>query len=176
MLQCYGTKLILLIGLILSAHKVGGQIGVTTCNCQPSTFTFVLDFSLDCSDNEIVEGPGISGDACFVQGETNGTETPVSVTFFDIQETSSDGLTIRRQTFNGPFNEGDNFTYVAFTAANTSDVTNSTNPESLQVTAVGVNAANETLIGLWRANFINDCDTFPVIANDANALWVTLVS
>lgn len=120
-------------------------------------------------------GPGIVDDSCIVQGESLGTEDPVVINTIDVVEAGADGSILRRQAFGGPFNTGDSLRYVAFIATNFSDVTDTTNPTRFQVTATGVNAQDETLVGVWAAIFANDCVTSPVVEDGDNALWMSLV-
>jgi hypothetical protein len=170
----------LALGLMVSG--VNSQIAGTTdlCSCSPTVFNFTLDFAGTCpgnlvdADGDPING-GINESTCFVTvlAANNTNEIPVIIESAILLELNDD-IVINSTTLEGPFGDGEVFTYAAISSYN--NLTEYYFPFSLQITLVGENSDGITVVNTVAIVYTNDCGAWPVFPPDAQIGWIGIVS
>jgi hypothetical protein len=150
------------------------------CNCQPGVVTFTFDFTLQCSDRNILTGdPGIEEAECLMFGESGMEPTdpfPVSIEQVSIVEVAQNLDTIKSTDINGTFLSGDTLTYETFAVTDTALVLNGQVPHGMIITLNGFNAGGEAITNSYVILFTNECGVYPVLSAGSTIGWTTLVS
>ena len=160
---------------LLCVPPVQLQLGVDECACQPSSFSLTFDFSLNCSNNNILSGdPGIESTSC--SDPIGNDPIPVVVDSIEIQETSV-SLVFPGSLFSGTFRDGNTVTY-EFTALRAPSLIRSRGevPIGITVLASGRNTADQLVESEYEIFFVSDCTVIPEIQEGASIGWTVLVS
>lgn len=172
------TRLLALTTLALGVYSQ--NIGVSTCACQPSTYTFQLNFDLTCSDRDVRPGdPGIIDTACVLnpQGNENVTDlVPVRVTEVQILELDQNLQVIFQTTLEDNFVNGSSFNYSSITHTMPQLLNDTSIPKGIQVFLTGRNAEEQDLVNFWAIVYDNDCGVFPLLEVDQKVGWTIFVS
>lgn len=171
------TTLFLLVFATTTTLTVHAQqIGVDICACSPSTYNFRFDFAKTCATTNI-GGVGIEFNDCsistFGQDQTN--LVPTQVTSVDVLEFDQNGNLLKQQSDFVTISNGGMYQYTSY-SQNASQVTASTAPKSLEITALAVNNVGDTLFMLWTVVFSNSCSGYPVFRNGQSIGWTVFVS
>lgn len=178
-------NIILSICLILQiiSNQVNGQIGITICACQPSIYTFQINFTSICKDTNIVNKPGIKGTDCFQRGiginaENINDTIPIQINTINIIELNSKLLVISQTSLSGDYRNNDIFNYTSTLVKNSTNslLTSDTLPAALQLNMVGINQLFEPITNVWIILFDNNCGFYPILDRGDNIGWTTLVS
>ena len=134
--------------LLQLQHGSSQQIGEDICACQPSTYTFTLDFGLICADTDVA-GPGIDETACLTeirgQQEVPADElVPLSVQNVQIFELDQNLQVVAQTVRTGSFVNGSNFTYTSIISTMTDSLNPTTLPRGLQLVITGLNKNEES--------------------------------
>ena len=169
----------MLIGIstFLVGRSEAQVVGVDICACSPSVYEFTLDFFLTCLDTNI-EGQGILEFDCTVSATEGGTATdltPVAVSSIDILELDQDLAPLVSTTRFVNFRNGDIFNYTSI-IANPSDINATSVPKGFQLSIVGRNVVDESLLMIWIITFTNNCDSFPILFKGERIGWTIFVS
>lgn len=157
--------------------RVSAQLGITLCACQPTTYTFILNFDQLCSDQNI-EGPGIFDTECFINssdGENITDTRPVAVSSIRILELNQDLLPLVQTPFSGSFVNGTNITYTSILAAPPSSLDPENVPAGFQMVLIGRNAQDQFIGNTWIILYSNECGVFPVLREGQRGGWTVLV-
>jgi hypothetical protein len=167
----------LLLSLIKTAVSL--DIGTKTCSCAPSTYEFILDFSLFCPPVNITLGDAVQATSCLISPFGNpdiGDLIPIAVQSIDILELGQDLRILVQENIEGNFGDGDTFQYISV-AADRSNINSTVDiPRALQLNLVGVNANDEPVINVYIITFTNSCGTYPVLSEGQSAGWTRFVS
>jgi hypothetical protein len=175
------TSLALVLSLaVLSSllSKTLAQVGVNLCACQPSVYTFTLDFSATCEDANI-EGPGIFDKDCTVSGvgrENVTDKVPVQVSSIQILELDQNLQVITQTPVVGTFLDGETFTYTSIIATESDNLNTSMVPRGFQMVLTGVNSLDEFIRNTWIIVYENDCGIFPILFEGQQNGWTIFVS
>lgn len=140
-------------------------VGVDTCACAPGSYTFKLNLAKSCEDFNIAVGPGIERTTC---GNLSALTIDGSVDDFEFDEITSIAISEARgfgQEINrieGPFSDGDTFTFNSITSSDPNLDTSSI-PASFTLSISGTNASGHRIGNVGSVIFTNDCGTFPVL-------------
>jgi len=146
---------------------------VPVCGCSSSTYTFVLDFGLSCSPQNITTGSGVSSVSCLISpfGAPTTNLDPVIIDSISIIELDQFNNVIVETRINGEFLNGDSFSYSSI-LNNPDDITSSRQiPKSLQLNLNGKNKEGIMLINVFVLQFSNECGIYPIIQNGESVGW-----
>lgn len=173
MIGCFGLAALLLSALL---HSAEAQIGTNICACQPSAYTFTLDFGLACANSTIAAAlPGITDVTCNVFPDVT-DPTPVSVSRIDIAEIDQNGRPMDATKIPGPFVDGNLVSYTGFVATSPENITTSSLPKGLIVILKGQNAAGVQINNSYAIVFTTNCTTYPVLTDGLQIGWTVYVS
>ena len=135
---------------ILASHTAAQEVGIDICFCSPSVYRWIFDFSLTCEESNITGG-GLTFTDCSIStfGVNESNLVPVKVTNIDVIEFDQAGNLLDQQSSTLDITSGDIYTYISPSAVNTVNPMNAT--KSLEVTAMGVNSAGDTLFMIWNS-------------------------
>jgi len=137
-------------------------IDTDLCACQPSVYTFKLDFSNECT-HTTVGGPGIPETACIVDG-VGSNVIPISISQVQVFELSQTLQILGSAVLTGPFFDQDEISYTSITSVNEpGTIDPQTVPRGIQVSITGINSDEELLVNTWVILYSNDCGVFPVL-------------
>lgn len=167
--------------LLASSSLVHAQIGVTLCACQPSVYTFELNFSAICDVSTIDSRPGVRGADCFARGiglyaDETFDFVPVQVTTVSIIELNRQFQVLAQTPYADSFQDGDKVTYTSIlgTPEGVAAVTPENIPGGLQIDIVGINALEQPITNVWIILFDNDCGIFPVLEKGDQIGWTII--
>jgi len=165
-------------GLVVTAQDI---IGTDVCACQPSDYTFTLNFALNCADRSIMNGVnGVSEAICVVQDDDQmnvADPVPVIVSNILISELNQELDILKQGSLDGEFVDGDSVMFTSILGdGNADEFTDVTLPRGLQMSVTGENAAGVTIINTWVILYQNDCTTFPVLTDGNQIGWTVFVS
>jgi len=157
------------------------KIGVDICACQPSLYTFILDFSLRCNTTTVTPFQnGIGNVTCTVVPELDQNITnfsPLVVTRVEVYELDQNKDIIENTFIDGPYFNG---TFFRYTSVITSQNANFTNPQDIpsgiQLAIYGINREEQQMINFWLIEFDNDCGIYPIILEGQTIGWTEMVS
>lgn len=199
------ASVVLLLAVVVVTAQADGLVGIDICACQPSSYTFEIDWSADattfCHPNDggvATELPGllignaaIDDASCRTEriaaaNDTGSTPTSIrTITVWELDQNlqllsstiveNDGGVTTFGST-------GDIFTYISPAMANFTDFENSVGvPRGLQVLLEGSSGDGGVLVQSYNILFTNDCtvSSYPVfdVEDDADTRigWTTLV-
>jgi hypothetical protein len=171
-MQSLRTVLFVLSTLAGASAQING-----VCSCSPSTFTFTLDFTLNCPPILISDNEGLDDSACNISPLYNRNITdfvPVSATQIQILEMGRDGKILNQPTFPGDYASGDTISYTSLSADGVE--TEADVPGGIQLSVTAMNADGDELLMVWIVRYSNSCDTYPVFTGGESAGWTVLVS
>lgn len=168
----------ILLLLLLSVSTIlpksmAQELGVDLCACSPGSYTFELDFSgasRDCDNSNIAAGPGIEAAFCDIRPFVGDDVEFDEVTFIRIveHEPQDTGFTVAVTELEGPFSDGDTFTYNSITTTDP-NLDTSTIPGGIALFIRGINKSGQRIENIWLVKFTNDCNSLPVFGNDGNS-------
>jgi hypothetical protein len=155
-------------------------IGVTLCACQPTTYTFTLDFNLTCADQTVGNRTGILDDECFVSKvgpEDVLDEHPVAVSLIRILELNRYLQPLVQTPIVGDFRSGDTVQYTSILAVPNATWTNPDQiPHGLQLIVRGRNPYDQFIDNTWIILYDSQCGILPSLFTGDKAGWTILVS
>jgi hypothetical protein len=173
-----GIKLLLTFLTVTQAQDTP-QIGVDICACAPSSYEFILDFSLFCPPVNITLGDAVAKTSCAVNpyGTPEVADlVPVAVSSIDVYELNQDMKISVRQNIAGSYGDGETFQYTSIAALPDEMVNPEDLPRAIQLNIIGVNQFDEPLINIYLIVFTNNCGRYPVLFEGQSAGWTRFVS
>lgn len=181
-------RLFLACALLLSLvnqryYQALGQVGVTICACQPSVYTFQINYTSICTETNVLLNPGIKGVDCFQRGVGTDADlindtVPVQINNINVIELGQQFEALSTTPFAGSFADGSTFVYTSPNLATPEEVNNlttSTVPGGVQIVLDGINKEEQPITNTWIILFTNDCGWYPVLDVGDNIGWTTLV-
>jgi hypothetical protein len=161
------TLAFLLVAFLTLSPVQSQTVGVDICACQPSVYTFRLNFTLVCSQRN-VEGPGIKETDCItepvgVELQNVTDEVFVAVTRIEILELDQTLLPVAQTQVTGDFRDGDTFTYTSIIATEVDGINGTSIPRGFQLNLNGRNADEVAIVNTWTIVYQNDCGIFPIL-------------
>jgi hypothetical protein len=161
--------------------SVAAQVGTEICACQPSQYTMILNFALECDDKDIDESvvAGVQETACVVEGTVKDMDLtdpfPVLVRNITITELDQELQPVKQDRLSGEFLDGAEISYTSFTAAEPGRVDPTSLPAGLQVELTGSNAGGELLKNIYVILFNQNCSIYPVLTDGMQIGWTVFV-
>lgn len=144
------------------------------CGCSPSTYTFILDFSLSCPPTNITTGSGVASVSCLINpfGAPTNKLAPVVIDSVNILELDQVNNVLAEERIDGDLVDGDSFSYASI-INNPEGITSIRQiPKALQLNLHGKNEDGVMLMNVFIVTFSNECGVFPVIQQGESAGWV----
>jgi hypothetical protein len=163
--------------ILLLPALVRAQIN-TYCVCQPSQYTFTVNFTnFACTNFEGLNLTGIRDYFCRASVDRPvGTLQPIRIDTLTITEIDYNDTTIQTvDIVSVPLFPGDQFNYTSYAVTNPANVRNGTIPSSLLFTVEGPNAANATVTDVYRFDFNNNCSEYPILGVGSLLGWIKVV-
>jgi hypothetical protein len=157
----------------------GQEIGRDICACSPGTYVFTFDFSLSCPPINVTVGDGIRRTSCLISPfGTPITDdlVPVRVRTIDVLEIGQDLRILVQEQIEGNFEDGDSFQYSSIASMADEISTPVDIPRAIQLTIVGSNQLDESIINVFILSFTNDCEAYPVLIEGQSGGWTKFVS
>jgi hypothetical protein len=178
--------------LLFSSHKlsltsftsVNSQaVGINFCACQPTTYTFALNFTQTCADQNVSGQPGILDDDCSITGlafqnqDEVMDKVPVAISSVRILELDRKLQVLVQTPVNYDFRDGDTFTYTSVLADRSRQWSDPDSlPHGIQMVLRGRNALDQYIDNTWIILFDNLCGLDPVLFDGDRAGWSIMVS
>lgn len=165
--------------IVLEQTASAQSVGTDICACQPSVYTFKLDFSLKCTESTVA-GPGINNTACIVtsrnQNENVTNPFPVTVSEVQVLELGRNLKVVGNSVYSGTYFDGDEISYTSVTLEEPETIDANTIPRGFQIFITGVNSDEEPLVNQLVISYTNDCGIFPLLEVGDLIGWVNFVS
>ena len=155
-----------------------GSSSDEVCACSPSTYTFVLDFSLTCLPTNAMAGSGVASVSCLIGpfGAPTNNLVPVVVDSVSILELDQVNNVIVEKRIDGELFDGDSYLYSSV-VNNLEGVTSAEQiPKALQLNLSGRNEHGVMLMNVFIVTFTNECGVLPVLQIGESVGWAVFVS
>uniref|UniRef100_A0A7S4AJR4 Uncharacterized protein n=1 Tax=Pseudo-nitzschia australis TaxID=44445 RepID=A0A7S4AJR4_9STRA len=150
-----------------------GSSSDEVCACSPSTYTFVLDFSLTCPPTNVIAGSGVASVSCLIGpfGAPTNNLVPVVVDSVSILELDQVNNVIVEKRIDGELFDGDSYLYSSV-INNLEDATSVKQiPKALQLNLSARNEHGVTLMNVFIVTFTNECGVLPVFQIGESVGW-----
>jgi hypothetical protein len=155
------------------------ELGRDECACSPGTYEFTFDFSLSCPPINVTVGDAIRRTSCLTSPfgiPITDDLVPVLVRTIDVLEIGQDLRVLVQEQIEGNFTNGDSFEYSSIASMPDEISTPVDIPRAIQLTIVGSNQLDESIINVFMLTFTNDCEVYPALIAGQSAGWTTFVS